>query len=295
MSWNRGNYQLAGLIVGILILGGSCRSEGILASDPQFGAPAASVSPRPTLFTDGFVEFENVRFQFDRSSVEKVRVNVIPAAKLEDADIKPDGIGGRSLEFVLEKTGERARITVFKIAEYRDAFTGFPHYIEQRDSNLVSLIRTSKLENSWGIDEPVHVRWMDAHHYFYAKAQIVNFRGGRGLLMLTQIGQDLPLVTNQGLQYFFQGLTDDGVYFVEMSFSAEMEGLPPNNDPVFAKDYGLPQDYDRVENRAKFRDYVKKIAEQIDGSRDAALTPSPSEMRVFIKSFEVRQRPTWVH
>ncbi len=291
MSWHKYRYQLAGVIVGTIIFGSSCRSESIKGSDLMFKKTAASASPEPTVFTDGRVEFENVRFRFDRKLVEKIEVNVIPAAKLESEDIKPDRIGARSLEFVLEneKAEERGRITVFKIAEYREAFARFPHYLQQRDNDLLSLIKNNSLESTWGIDEPVHVRWMDAHHDFYAKAQIVNFHGGRGLLMLTQIGQDATsLITNDGLEYFFQGLTDDGVYFVEMSFTVGMQGLPPNFDSVSAGDYGLPDDYYRVENGAKFREYAMKIAEEIDKSRDEVFNPSPSGIRDFIASFEIR-------
>src|SRR5690606_23657608 len=154
-----------------------------------------------------------------------------------------------------------------EIAEYKEAFSLVPDYLGQRDEDLRSVIRNSSLDKTWGIDQPVHVRWLDAHHDFYAKAQIVNFKGGRGLLMLTQIGVDAAsLITNEGIEYYFQGMTDDGVYFVEMSFVVNMAGLPPSMTPAFAKDYGLPEAYYLDQHQEIFRKYAMKMAKEIDSA-----------------------------
>lgn len=284
-------YEIAALAVGVVVCVSSCGPGAIENIGIRFDSPAATASPTPMVFADGAVDVENVRFDFDAGLIERVEVSETPGFRLEDENSKPSVVGARSLDFVLRdrKGDERAWIAVFKIAEYKEAFSLVPHYLGQRDEDLRSVIRNSSLDKTWGIDQPVHVRWLDASHDFYAKAQVVNFKGGRGLLMLTQIGVDAAsLITNEGIEYYFQGMTDDGVYFVEMSFVVNMAGLPPSMTPAFAKDYGLPEAYYLDQHREIFRKYAMKMAKEIDSAPDDRFDPNPNQIRAFIESFQIR-------
>jgi len=278
------------LLFGIALVFSACQTAVTRNEIGLESEPTAILAPTPetTVFTNGTVAFENVRFSFERDLIEKVEVSMVPAEKLEDEDIKPDGIGGRTLEFVLKYRGsdDEALISVFKIAEYMEAFARFPQYVEDRDQRLESLIKNPSKVRPWGLEEPVHVRWMDAHHDFFAKAGITQFNGGRGLLMLTQIGQDAySLINNEQLEYFFQGLTDDGEWFVEMSFPADVNNLPKDAISDSALSDRAAEFYKYPD---RYKKYASRMAREIDGAPDGWFTPDPRTIQNFLKSFRVK-------
>lgn len=132
------------------------------------------------------------------------------------------------------------------------------------------------------------MRWIDAHHDFYAKAQIVDFKGGRGLMILTQIGQDAyNVINNDQLEVFFQGITHDGVYFVEMSFPVDMDGLPKQAISEWLQRYNVPETFSDPKHQTRYRKYALQVAKEIDSARDERFEPSPKSIRAFIESFWV--------
>jgi hypothetical protein len=293
LSCHTAAIVFSGLFLALL----SCRTiDSSRVKTAQLDLHAIAQTPELTAFLDGEVEVENVSFRFDRDFVQRVEVSEVPAEKLKSEDVKPDNIGGRALEFTLKYSGsnDQASISVFKISEYKEAFALFPQYHGHRDKDLRSLINKPTAVRRWGIDEPVHVRWMDANHYFFAKAHIIHFDGGRGLLMLTQTGQDeYSLINNERLEFFFQGLTDNGEYFVEMSFPADMEGLAKEDDGrEVARKYNLPENffyrpkYDS-ETLRLYRRYTTTVTTEIDSSPDSRFAPSPSKVRAFVESFRI--------
>ena len=66
----------------------------------------------------------------------------------------------------------------------------------------------------------------NAQAMFYAQVQYINFNGGSGIRYLTQHAQVAEPITNQELLYTFQGMTDDGKYYVAAIFPVAQSDLP---------------------------------------------------------------------
>ena len=66
---------------------------------------------------------------------------------------------------------------------------------------------------------------------FYAQAKPLSFKNGHGVRYLTQVLTDFGPISNEGLFYYFQGITADGQYFLSASFPVNAEFLPANGLP----------------------------------------------------------------
>lgn len=133
MRSNSVRYKIATVALGMLVLA-SCSNRTSISQavvPVQQDPPAVIRTPEPKVFIDGNVAVENVTFTFDLNLIDKVEASALPAEKLESDDIKPDGIGGRTLKFTLNyrRSEDRAIISVFKLDEYKAAFGLFPHYL----------------------------------------------------------------------------------------------------------------------------------------------------------------------
>ena len=72
----------------------------------------------------------------------------------------------------------------------------------------------------------------EACQAFVARPRYVRFKNGEGVLFLTQMDVgETSQVTNQGLEYAFQGMTNDGQFYVYAEFSVAAPFLPMGNEP----------------------------------------------------------------
>ncbi len=235
--------------------------------------------------------FENVSFSRDAAWIRDVQYFAVPECILTCDDYKPDLIGGRTLRFNLryKESNDEARISVFKIQDYKNAFARYPQYVENRDAELRSLLGDSTPLSTYGENPPPHVTWMDAHQTFYAKGAKVDFTNGAGLLTVTDISQDgFVTISNLRLRFFFQGFTTNGEYFVEMDFPTKLKGLP-DKEEEFRSGVGSGwKVYDSPEHLAAYKGYILKTAAKIDNARSADFRPSLSEVETFIRAFEIK-------
>lgn len=239
--------------------------------------------------SDRRISFENVGFSIDSNWIQNVEYFVTPECILASEEIKPDPIGARTLRFHLwyDSSDEEARILVFRIDEYKNAFARFPHYVENRDSELLAMINGTAGLKRFGLTSPPHVRWMDASELFFSKAKRIEFVGGRGILTVTSISQDdFVTISNSHLLFHFQGFTSDGRYFVEMDFPINLEGLP-NEGEEFLPSRKTNTPFYSPARVAAYKEYLLKTAARIDKARPRDFRPSADLVERFIREFEI--------
>ena len=66
----------------------------------------------------------------------------------------------------------------------------------------------------------------DAGQILKARVKLLRFHGGKGFAFLTTYAQDINPVVNDALFYTFQGLTDDGRYWVAVYYPVAASVLP---------------------------------------------------------------------
>lgn len=108
---------------------------------------------------------------------------------------------------------------------------------------------------------------------FHSQVKFLDFQNGRGVRFITTIAQGFVPLSNGGIFYTYQGLTEDGAYYVAMIMPAAnilLEGGPPEgymDDPV---------------------GYFTGLAEQLDRQPASTFTPDLAALDALVESLLVR-------
>ena len=94
---------------------------------------------------------------------------------------------------------------------------------------------------------------INAAQVFHAQVEYLDFQNGRGVRFVTQYSQDIFPIVNPHLFYTFQGLTQDGAYYVAAAFPIDAAGLP--DEPDISDWYAFS---------AGYQDYLAETTNQLD-------------------------------
>jgi hypothetical protein len=121
----------------------------------------------------------------------------------------------------------------------------------------------------------------DAVQILKARVDLLKFKGGKGLRFLTHYAQDDVPVTNASLFYTYQGLTDDGRYWVAVYYPVAASVLPKTiDDSPESKDFAvLARHYDA---------YLKKTVKKLDDPK-VVFTPDLATLDAMVESIEIRR------
>jgi hypothetical protein len=128
----------------------------------------------------------------------------------------------------------------------------------------------------------------EAQQAFVSNIRYVNFRNGKGVLFLTQWDTETSQITNDGLEYAFQGITNDGKYHVYAEFSVSAPVLPNGDEPTVLawneKNYLLPH------QSREYQDYARRVVAQLRALRSDQFQPKLESLERLIGSLEVQTR-----
>ena len=94
---------------------------------------------------------------------------------------------------------------------------------------------------------------INAAQVFHTQVKYLDFQNGRGVRFITQYSQDVAPVTNQNIFYSFQGLTQDGAYYVAAYFPIAADGL---SDELEIEDWEA--------FNAGYQDYLSETVSHLD-------------------------------
>lgn len=121
----------------------------------------------------------------------------------------------------------------------------------------------------------------DSGQILKARVKLLRFHGGKGFAFLTTYAQDINPVVNDSLFYTFQGLTDDGRYWVAVYYPVSASVLPKSvRESPEAKDYKALED--------NFKVYLKKTVRALDDPK-TIYTPDLEKLDDLVRSIEIRR------
>ena len=266
-----------------------CRNAGILMSNSSYQSSGK-------VNYDKELAVKDVKFDFDKEVFSIIKSSVIAAAPLENKDDKPDYVQSKKVNFQIAYKNPKkppAEISVYKIEEYKKAFALVPRYVEMMKENFADLqkvLDSADKMKSFGTEQLPFVPFVDAHQEVFAKAKIINFKSGKGLIFLTQIVQNPVIINNEDLVYIFQGISTDERYFIYAEFPVSAEGLPETDTGSF-ENYKMPPNFYGQEDDEQFKaheNYRNNIASRLDNLQSAKFSPNLDKIENLTASIEIK-------
>jgi hypothetical protein len=118
---------------------------------------------------------------------------------------------------------------------------------------------------------------------FYAQAKPVPFQNGHGVRILTEVLTNFAPITNREIFYYYQGITNDGAYFVAASFPVNASFLVADNNSPIPSD-GVPFNYPTDPD---FEKYLNQISQKLNDTASENYSPSLLLLDKMIGSMQV--------
>lgn len=253
---------------------------------PATASPTGTntATPEPTsnlpLISGPDVAFQGVQFHLPADLASGVHAQVAPAI---------EGMGESYpayVEFTLADYNSQFRlkpqVKVTPVSELGESAT-------QDVQELKKLLAEQPTTLQTGIGIPI-LPPMHAGQLIDAQLQYLTFTNGSGVRVLTQFAQDAWPVNNEDLVYVFQGLTNDGSYYVSAFLPLTAPFLPEHvDDPaaVPAVD-GIPfPDFTSSSFGSDYGSYQQAVTHKLDMTSPEEFSPALSKLDDLIESLQV--------
>ena len=203
--------------------------------------------------------FEAICFSYDESIACNVNGEIVPASDGEMWDNYPAYVKFSFDCYPLADTFHEPEIRIYPVADYEARVEMINEIVGDMDALLSS--RPPEPENV-----PFLPMW-NAAALFRSKISYVDFQNGSGVRFLTQFGQAAWPINNQDMFYTYQGLTEDGAYYVSAILPASNPILPANGDDA------IPAG-DQIAFSENFLTYIDDIRGQLNGQTPESFTPN---------------------
>jgi hypothetical protein len=236
-----------------------------------------------------------VSFTYPGSVASEIKTEIKPESRLTGETDKPEGVVPTHLAFILQgsyATRQKSsyftpEVSIYSINKYKDALALSNAYVQSLEKDIQSLKailaeRPVSLEG----EIPFLPFGTDATQAFHSHLKYTNFKNGQGLIFLTQFNIEPSLVNSQGLIYTFQGLTDDGLYYVSARFPVTAPSLPSSYEATTFENYTLNMFYgeDKKSNEENYKSYLAKIKRKLDDLPSERFEPKLTLLERLISS-----------
>jgi hypothetical protein len=132
------------------------------------------------------------------------------------------------------------------------------------------------------------VPFFNEQQAFAAQVQVLSFQNGRGVRFLTEYAQYAVSANNADLFYEFQGLSDDGAYYIVAILPLRISLLAETSDGGAAlPEGGIPYTYFVDGTNFDAQDYYARVTDLLDNTSPESFTPTISQLDALIQSIQV--------
>jgi hypothetical protein len=119
----------------------------------------------------------------------------------------------------------------------------------------------------------------NAAQLMHAQVSYLDFKNGKGVRFLTQFDQAPLPINNHELIYTYQGLTNDGSYYVAAVLPVNLASLPAD---------GKVTGQEPPEFSSDFPKYLENVVSTLDQQPASAFTPDLSKLDALVQSIEIK-------
>ncbi|MBN1310873.1 MAG: hypothetical protein JXB30_05575 [Anaerolineae bacterium] len=226
-------------------------------------------------------EYEGISFYRDNKLAATWSVEIIPA-DIPDTGVPEAWLVPSHYYFVLDgyplaSTLYKPQIYVFPVRNFEDYNTAGMEIIAQMQAFLKEPPTSVSGEIPFF---PI----FNAAQTMQTQIALLNFQNGSGVRFLTQYAQAAIPINSHEMFYTFQGITNDGQYYVSVIMPAAHASLPAN-PPANASEYP-GGDPDAFANN--FSNYIDDIELQLNNASLSSFTPDLEMLDVLVQSLTIR-------
>ncbi|MDW7755251.1 MAG: hypothetical protein SCH68_08810, partial [Brevefilum sp.] len=247
--------------------------------EPIISEERTTEVPTPTLTVateTPDVDFEGIRFSFDQKIARTVIPVVIQGQNLGE-EYMPGDTYPNYTEFSFESYGvsdhfHEPKIHVYPVEEYRIINPSAANIIDELQQTLINKPGGGAMSKL-----PFLPMWNAAQMYS-ANVEYIDFQNGSGLRYLTMFGQAIYPIDNMNLFYTFQGITDDGRYYISAILPVIHGGLP-NDGASLLEDYeGFIENWDN---------YLAESLTWLEEQTPQSFLPNLEDLDAMMSSFVI--------
>jgi hypothetical protein len=255
------------------------------AATPEAANPAQQPEAPPTPAPSNLPQSVNINAA---ALSDKVAAITLPA---QNGDPGAPNMGGAMPSHVRISFGgeqlttdfvdpSQRQILIIPVQDYLDRFAADADMQKQAKSRIDALQALIKARTTKASDEIPVIPAFNAAQVFRSKVKYINFKGGSGVRFLTAYAQDVLPITNSDVFYTFQGLTNDGKYYVAAYIPVDTKVLTESRDKVQQKELD-----DTVKD---FDAYLKRVTTALERQPSNGYTPNLDSVDNVIKSVELK-------
>jgi hypothetical protein len=232
--------------------------------------PEIITQPAATLIPGQGSNFNNDPDLFS-SSIAEVLPQVKAGNDVPSWGILPQRTVITLLGYPISQHLFKPQIILYPVAEFRS--------ISSRAASVIASLQTLLKNKPQDVEKLPFLPFFEAQQQIHAQLKYIEFKNGTGMRFLTQYDQAYLPINNNELIYTFQGITDDGKWYVSAILPVNHFSLPadgtvtPDLAAVFEKD---------------FPKYIADTARMLNSQPDASFTPDLSRLDSLIASLEVQ-------
>lgn len=240
-------------------------------------------APSTQFVPDGIsINFENVSFVIPNGLSNGALGGFIPEVTAENGapwEAAPSHIKFSLNDYVLPGAMWSPEIKIFPVEDYL--------LVDPQVGQRMDEIKSIAANPGAPLPENLpFLPFINAGQVFYAQMQTVNFQNGSGIRYVTQFDQAPFPINNQEMFYTYQGLSQDGKYFISATFPISIAFLPADGSPNSPTPTdGVPIDWDNYEN---FPIYLDAVVQKLMSADPNAFMPSMQMLDSLIQSIEIK-------
>jgi hypothetical protein len=222
--------------------------------------------------------FQGVSFDCNSQIGSKIEVTEFSKSPLLDDSDKPGYVHPSYLSFKFKneegkqesETDYVSEISVYPIEEYSQMYSISEHYRQYFDKEVNSLKELLSKRSAHLKGHNSFLGATDGQFGFKSQLKYISFKNGKGVGFVTQVQIEVTIINNEELVWAFEGITNDGKYYVRAIFPIRASFLPEKATDDF-EDYSL-SDYSRLSKRNE--QYLSLIRKRLDSLPSNQYQPS---------------------
>jgi hypothetical protein len=250
----------------------------VISSCSRRNAPTQSAVPTPPRAN---VSCKELSFYLDPALGSAYECDTVPESASSDIPmdifIYPAHTKLTIQDYALTRTQFPPQVMIFPVTRFCELL---PDVLPRRVSDLKSFIASG----TWSSRELPFLPPPPMAQTFFSHEAIISFNGGQGVRFITDYNESMHPISNRTIFYTFQGLTDDGMYWVAVTL--------PINSAILPADVAFPPPPEGYTHESWFQNYssyVSDVKDALNGQAPDSFSPALRILDSLVSSIELGQ------